>query len=179
MTVIPYIHASCVEKDGRGILLKGHSGAGKSSFALALINRGFTLVADDQVLASAKDDRLLAEPADALKGLLEVRGVGLLRMRYSPSCQIQVLIDLVPGFRSERLPSPKTQLLHGLPIRSFQINPMDPRSIEKVLVLFHPDFQGFYESESGNQILESRIQNLESRSESRSESRFRILDSGF
>lgn len=156
MTIIPYIHASCVEKEGRGILLRGHSGASKSSFALTLINRGFTLVADDQVRVSTQDNKLIAEPAEALRGLLEVRGIGLLRMNYSPSCELQVLIDLVPGYRADRMPAVETQTLHGLALRSFQINPMDPRGIEKVLVLFHPDFLGFYEEETRSQKVEIR-----------------------
>lgn len=41
------IHASCVAKDGRGVLLCGRSGAGKSSFAYACTRRGWTFVTDD------------------------------------------------------------------------------------------------------------------------------------
>lgn len=143
MTVIPYLHATCVEKDGLGVLLRGHSGAGKSAFALALINRGFKLVADDQVRTSVVDGGLNAHPAEPLKGLLEVRGLGILKLSYSPACQIQYLIDLVPGFRCDRLPYFFETLISGVKVRSFQMNPMDPKSVEKVLVLFHQDFVGF------------------------------------
>ncbi len=147
MTIIPYLHASCVEKDGFGVLLRGHAGAGKSSFALSLINRGFKLVADDQVWVVVQDEQLQAFPADALKGLLEVRGVGILRLGHTQVCVIKYLIDLVPGFRSDRMPESMTTNLNGVPLRSFQMNPMDPRSIEKILVLFHQDFLGFYEDQ--------------------------------
>lgn len=143
MTVIPYLHATCVEKDGLGVLLRGHAGAGKSSFALALINRGFKLVADDQVRTSLIDGFLTAQPAEVLKGLLEVRGLGILKLSYSPVCQIQYLIDLVPGFKCDRLPSYFETTINGARIQSFQMNPMDPNSVEKVLVLFNQDFLGF------------------------------------
>lgn len=152
MTIIPYLHASCVEKNGLGVLLRGHAGAGKSSFALSLINQGFMLVADDQVRASAEDGCLMARPAESIKGLLEVRGVGILKLKHSPICQVQYLIDLVPGFRSDRLPALKTTSINGIDVRSFQMNPMDPKSIEKVLVLFHQDFLGFYEDHQNGEI---------------------------
>jgi HPr kinase/phosphorylase len=147
VTVIPHLHASCVEKNGQGVLLRGHAGAGKSSFALSLINRGFRLVADDQVRTRTEDGLLIASPAEALKGLLEVRGIGILNFDYTSSCHVQYLIDLVPGYMSDRMPTLSHFSLSGIPIRAFQMNPMDPKSIEKVLVLFHQDFRGFYEED--------------------------------
>jgi HPr kinase/phosphorylase len=152
MTVIPYLHASCVEKDGRGILLRGHSGAGKSSFALSLINRGFKLVADDQVRTVVENGCLVAQAASALKGLLEVRGVGIIKLDYSPSCHVQYLIDLVPGFRSDRMPPMVQTSINSILVRSFQMNPMDSKSIEKVLILFHQDFLSFYEEDQNGEI---------------------------
>lgn len=147
MTIVPYIHASCVEKNGRGILIRGHSGAGKSAFALALMNHGFRLVADDQVRVAVEEGCLTAQPAEPLKGLIEVRGVGLLRMNHTPSCTLLYQVDLIPGYRYERLPASKRAKIQGVSLRSFQMNPMDPRSIEKILVLFHQDFLGFYEED--------------------------------
>jgi HPr kinase/phosphorylase len=152
VTIIPYLHASCVEKDGYGVLLRGHSGAGKSSFALTLINRGFKLVADDQVRTFVQGGQLLAQSSEALKGLLEVRGVGILKLQCTDVCQVKYLIDLVPGYRSDRLPLLMDTMINGLNIRSFQMNPMDPRSIEKVLVLFHQDFLGFYEEDQNGEM---------------------------
>lgn len=140
----PYLYASCVERDGLGILLRGHAGAGKSSFSLSLINRGLNLVGDDQVFLRNVEGKLFASPAESLKGLLEVRGVGILQLKYTPECEIAYLIDLVPGYRSERLPEMESVEIQGVPLRSFHINPMDPRAIEKVFVLLHPDFEGFY-----------------------------------
>lgn len=152
MTVIPHLHASCVEKDGIGILIRGHSGAGKSSFALSLLNHGFRLVADDQVRTVVENGALIAEPADNLKGLLEVRGVGILQMNYSPRCTLRYLVDLVPGYVPERLPKSRQKYLSGVPLQIFQMDSRDPKSIEKILVLFHQDFLGIYEENQNGEI---------------------------
>lgn len=140
-----HIYASCVEKNGRGILLRGHAGAGKSSFTLSLINRGMSLVGDDQIRINNTDGKLIARPAENIKGLLEVRGIGILNLNYSESCEIVYVINLVPGYHSERLPENQEVEIQGVSIRTFNINPLDPTAIEKVLILFHPVFQDFYQ----------------------------------
>ncbi|MCS6892498.1 MAG: serine/threonine protein kinase, partial [Rhodovarius sp.] len=70
------LHASCVALDGAGLLLLGPAGAGKSSLALRLMERGWMLVADDQVLLQAAPALLAAAPAE-LAGMIELRGLGL------------------------------------------------------------------------------------------------------
>ena len=70
--------ATCVAIGGRGVLIEGAPGAGKSSLALALIDRGAVLVGDDGVLLEASEGRLLAVPVPATAGKLEVRNLGLL-----------------------------------------------------------------------------------------------------
>lgn len=93
------VHASCVAQGGHGLLLLGPSGSGKSDLALRLIGRGFLLVADDQVVIEAGR----ASPPAALAGLLEVRGVGLLRFPYEAG--IRLALALALGERPERLPA--------------------------------------------------------------------------
>ena len=70
--------ATCVAIGGRGVLIEGVPGSGKSSLALALIDRGAVLVGDDGVLLEASEGRLLAVPVPATAGKLEVRNLGLL-----------------------------------------------------------------------------------------------------
>jgi len=72
--------ASCVAIGGRALLIEGAPGSGKSSLALALIDRGALLVGDDGVLLERRGDALWALPPPPIEGLLEVRNVGLLTL---------------------------------------------------------------------------------------------------
>jgi len=103
------IHASCVALDGDGVLLLGPSGAGKSDLALRLLERGFVLVADDRV--DVED--LVARPPPALAGLLEVRGIGILRRPHLAEARLALAVELAAG---ERLPLPRRHATLGLPM---------------------------------------------------------------
>jgi HPr kinase/phosphorylase len=104
------IHGTCVARDGAGVLIVGPSGAGKSDLALRLLGRGFGLVADDQVDIS---DGIASAP-DALAGLLEVRGVGIVRLPYLSQAKLNIVVDLT-GY-VERLPSPERHATLNLPV---------------------------------------------------------------
>ena len=71
--------STAVAIDGRAILIEGKPGCGKSTLALALIDRGAQLVGDDGVALALKCGQLVASPPDATAGLLEIRNVGLVR----------------------------------------------------------------------------------------------------
>ena len=96
----PSLHATCIALHGVGLLLRGASGLGKSDLALRLIDGGATLVADDRTLIStaitAGGTILVAAPPPALAGLLEVRGLGLVRLPYQSLCPVQMIVDVLP-----------------------------------------------------------------------------------
>lgn len=94
------MHGSCVCRDGNAVLLVGSPGAGKSDLALRLLSRGFELVADDRVNIA---DGFASCP-DELAGLLEVRGLGIVRLPYRPSARLALVIEL--DGRPERMPMP-------------------------------------------------------------------------
>ena len=102
------LHASCVLVDGGAVLLRGPSGSGKSDLALRLIDQGGVLVADDQVLLQRDGDALLARAPDILAGLLEIRGLGILKMTYRAVAPVGAVIDLVGSDEVERMPEPET-----------------------------------------------------------------------
>jgi serine kinase of HPr protein (carbohydrate metabolism regulator) len=103
------IHASAVLTGARAVLIRGPSGAGKSRLALDLIEAGRAgvlrfarLVGDDRVQVQTAAGRLLVRPAETLAGLIEVRGLGVLRLPYEPSAVVGLVVDL--GANAGRLP---------------------------------------------------------------------------
>jgi HPr kinase/phosphorylase len=106
------VHASAVLVGARAVLIRGPSGAGKSRLALELIEAARAgsllfarLVGDDRVHLQAAGQRLLVRPAEALCGLLEVRGIGIVRVPYEPCAVVGLVIDLSAD--AERLPEPE------------------------------------------------------------------------
>ncbi len=86
------LHASAVAINGAGVLILGPSGSGKSATALDLIARGAELIADDRVVVQGTPPRL--SPPDALAGLVEARGIGLLRLPYRDDITAVLAIDM-------------------------------------------------------------------------------------
>ncbi|TCD02275.1 serine kinase [Erythrobacteraceae bacterium CFH 75059] len=84
------INASAALVGGRGILVRGAPGRGKTSLVLALVDRGATLVGDDGVVLVREGAVLRLEPPPRAAGLLEVRGVGLvpLPVAAGPLCLV-------------------------------------------------------------------------------------------
>ena len=113
------LHGSCVAIDGVGLLLRGPSGCGKSDLALRLIDRGAALVADDRVDVEAVDGRAVASAPAMLAGLIEVRGLGVVRLEAVERQPIDLVVDLVAPEAVERLPEPATTEICGvvLPLR--------------------------------------------------------------
>jgi HPr kinase/phosphorylase len=110
MTTSQTIHASAVLVGARAVLIRGPSGSGKSRLALDLIEAGRTgsllfarLVADDRVHLETANGRLLARGPAALAGLIEVRGVGLMRVGHELSAVVGLVVDLGAA-DAQRLP---------------------------------------------------------------------------
>jgi HPr kinase/phosphorylase len=130
------IHASAVLTGPRAVLIRGAAGSGKSRLALALIEaaeagllRFARLVADDRVHVHAVHGRLLARPAEALAGLIEVRGLGVRQLPFEPVAVVGLLIDLGAA-DAERLPQCSTASLAGIAVPRLAVAPgIDPLPI--------------------------------------------------
>lgn len=109
------IHASCVSLRGRGALILGPSGSGKSSLALQLMASGASLVADDRVLLSVEGGRLIASAPPGLPSLIEARGVGLLHADLVFPVQVVLAVDL-GQVEAERLPPLRHTMLQDVVI---------------------------------------------------------------
>lgn len=100
------IHATAVAVAGRALLILGPSGSGKSALALALIGLGAGLVADDRTVLARRGGALVASCPPRLSGLIEARGLGLLRCPAHPPCPVALVADLSLT-ETERLPPPR------------------------------------------------------------------------
>ena len=104
------IHATALLIGETGVLIRGSSGAGKSSLALALIEacrqgrRFACLVGDDRIRLTNPGGRLVARPHPAIAGLVERRGQGIVAVAHERAALIRCIIDLVPGDRSRDIP---------------------------------------------------------------------------
>ena len=132
------LHASCVAIDGRGVLLTGASGAGKSDLALRLIDRGASLVGDDGLVIEARDGRLHARPGPNIEGQMEVRGLGILAFPWNeaPLALAVALDQTVPRMPDEMLPF---RQIEGLTLPLIALDPFEssaPVKVEKALAMY-------------------------------------------
>ena len=111
------LHAGCVALAGRGVLIMGASGSGKSGMALQLMAYGCDLVSDDRTEVRQRDGGLWACAPEALRGKIEARGVGILAARDVPGAPLCLAVDLDKS-ETERLPPFRTLSLlgHELPV---------------------------------------------------------------
>lgn len=133
------LHATCCaapatgEGDPAGVLLAGPSGSGKSDLALRLIDAGFHLVADDIVALAAEAGAVIASAAGREAGLIEVRGIGVIRLAATaPRARVVLVAALAPAAAHERLPEPGRMTLAGLTVPSVMIDPAGASAVARV-----------------------------------------------
>ena len=102
------VHGTSVEIEGAGLLIRGDPGSGKSDLALRLIDTGARLIADDRVDLRRMDGSLILSPPPASAGMIEVRGLGILRLPFARDVPLGLFVDLIPGEEVERLPERQT-----------------------------------------------------------------------
>ncbi len=131
------IHASCVARGGRGILIAGRSGSGKSDLALRLLDRGAVLVSDDYTAVAAVDGVLIASAPAAIAGQMEVRGVGIVNAATAGAVPVALFVDL--DAEVERLPEPDAaRLIAGIAIPRIALSSLEASAPIKVeLALDH------------------------------------------
>ncbi|TXI03512.1 MAG: serine kinase [Pseudorhodobacter sp.] len=107
------VHASSVAFRGRGLLITGPSGSGKSGLTLQLMALGADLVADDQTELIARGGRLIASPPATTAGLIEARYLGLMNVPFLRHADIALVLDM-GRIETERLPPERTIRLAGI-----------------------------------------------------------------
>lgn len=125
------VHASTVAVDGRAVLITGLSGSGKSDLTLRLLDRGFTLVSDDQTIVRRDGDRLIASAPPTIAGKLEIRGLGIVDMDYLTDIPVALLVELVSDV--QRLPDDSRERpILGVPLPLISIDAMAASAPSKV-----------------------------------------------
>ena len=114
-------HATAVAIRGKGILLRGRSGSGKSDLALRLIDGGAKLIADDVVEVETRGARLEARAPAPLRGRMEVRGVGIVAVPTVARARIVLVVDLVGAGTVERYPGPAFTRILGIRINLLKL----------------------------------------------------------
>jgi serine kinase of HPr protein (carbohydrate metabolism regulator) len=117
----------------RGVMIEGASGAGKSDLALRALDLGFRLVADDRVVVFLSRGRLFGRAPRPLEGLIEARGVGILRSPYLGFVEIRMIARAVQDPHAiERLPEPRHERVLGVPIPVLELWPREDSAATKL-----------------------------------------------
>lgn len=123
--MMPARQASCVAIGGRAVLIEGAPGSGKSSLALALIDRGAELIGDDGVLVEPRGGALHALPHPNTRGLIEVRNVGIVTMPARDDAPVALALWLdeeAPRF----IDRAETLLVEGISVPLIRLWPYSP-----------------------------------------------------
>ena len=129
-------------------MIEGPSGSGKSDLALRAIEAGWVLVADDRTLLWADEGRLFGRAPEALAGLMEVRGLGVLPERTRPFAQITLTVICADPGAIERMPAADGEILLGICIPRVKIAALEasaPAKLNRALTGLglgsHPAYQ--------------------------------------
>jgi serine kinase of HPr protein (carbohydrate metabolism regulator) len=135
------VHATCVAIGRIGVLIRGRSGSGKSDLALRLLDGGARLVADDRVGLERDGDRLVARPPRELAGLLEVRGLGIVRLAHRASATVGLVVDL--DIAPDRLPRRRSCVVAGVRLPWLALDARHASAPAKLrLALRRPSLEG-------------------------------------
>jgi len=126
------VHATCIAVDGHGVLLRGAAGSGKSDLALRLIDGGAQLVADDQVVLARRGANVIASAPVSLHGLIEIRGLGIMRMDAATEARIALVADMAEPHAAPRLPDRRHCDLDGVAIAWLALAPFEASAPAKL-----------------------------------------------
>ena len=109
------MHATCVDVNGSGVLIVGHSGSGKSSLAINLLALGSKLVADDQCELQKKNNRFSVSKPASLPNSIEIRGVGLVSVPMVVETSLDWVVNMDEA-EKERMPDLRFTEIDGYKI---------------------------------------------------------------
>jgi len=116
----------------RAVLLRGPSGSGKSDLGLRLIDAGGRLIADDQSELQRRGALIIVRSPPTIVGLIEVRGLGIVRVEALAEAPLALITDLMPAETIERLPEQANERLLGLDLPRIAVAPFEASAAAKV-----------------------------------------------
>jgi HPr kinase/phosphorylase len=132
------VHATALLVGPRAVLIRGRSGIGKSRLAYAIMGaasrrgRLARLLADDYVLVMASEGRLVARAPETIAGLLEIRGIGIVRVAHEPIGALGLVVDLSSD-GPLRMPEQDLAVLETVAVPRLALRGDDPNAAEIVL----------------------------------------------
>jgi serine kinase of HPr protein (carbohydrate metabolism regulator) len=125
------LHASCVELLGTGVVLLGPPGSGKSDLALRLVDGGARLVSDDRLAVERQGELLIGRPPQPIAGLIEVRGLGIMRIDHCVSSRLGLVVAL-GAEPPPRLPERMGYELLGVALPYLELDARTPSACAKI-----------------------------------------------
>ena len=166
------VHGVLMDIYGMGVLIQGDSGIGKSETGLELVKRGHRLVADDRVDIYSKDELTLwGEPAEILKHLIEIRGVGIIdimslygasAVKDSSQVQLAVYLENYDTHKTfDRLGNNAEELeISGVAIPRIRIPVKTGRNISVVIEAAAMNYRAKEMGFDATRLFEERLTNL-------------------
>lgn len=139
------MHASVVSVKGQAVLLRGPSGFGKSDLALRMMDQGAELVSDDYVELDVQNGQIIARPPIAIQGLMEVRGLGVIKVRHLHEAVVKLAFNLVAPGVVDRVPVYRSRLfIDGSAVPLFSLDGLAASSPAKIRMALsrYKDLQG-------------------------------------
>ncbi len=128
-----HVHASAAAWAGRGVLLLGPPGSGKSAVLARLLAAGAHLVADDVVRLERRGEVLYAEGVSAA-GLIELRGNGIFRLTTTGGAVVNLCVELEANPGRERLPERRTTTILGMALPVLRLDGDDPAAVARIML---------------------------------------------
>ena len=116
------IHASSIDINGKGVVILGKSGAGKSNLAIKLISMGAKLISDDQTHFKFKENKIIISKPETTPNFIEARGIGLIKVPFVVSSKLFCFVKIT-NLELNRLPNAKNKYCFGKKIKLMEFNP--------------------------------------------------------
>lgn len=127
-------YATTVALDGRGVMLLGPSGSGKSDLALRLIDGGAALVADDRTDLRRDGGQVIASAPDALAGRIEIRGYDIVELPFVKSVPLCLVVELVAG-DIDRMPDAMTATILGQSLPLVRLHAFEASAVARIKLI--------------------------------------------